>query len=57
MNAVASLLVLARIHTHRQIGRACIPNNTKMSQEIKTPSVVNLHNELGARFPFFMTFV
>lgn len=23
----------------------------KMSQEIKTPSIVNLHNELGARFP------
>lgn len=25
--------------------------NGKMSQEIKTPSIVNLHNELCARFP------
>lgn len=27
----------------------------KMSQEIKTPSIVNLHNKLCARFPLYRT--
>lgn len=29
----------------------------KMSQEIKTPSIVNFHNELSARFPFSIFFL